>query len=382
MAGHREAALDAQVGVLLGLPSAAVHEDGRRAAALVIAPGRRVDVRGRVAAQRDEVHREQPFLAQSLVVRVLHDAQFRIEQRRVPCPGIHPRLHILPIGLPIRVREAVAVPRRGGREADELGRGEEIFVISSEVEKSLRKRALDGRLQHDLERRSVAPVVVAFRIPAALVGLEGQLVGFQGLLEHRPAEVRVLLPHGEGAVHHAGVAHGVPVDFAPVEPRIGLVPGRFEAFVDDRPRHGLPLGRRHPAVQPVIADGEGHRHLAHVQEMRGIPVGERAGGQHLVDGPPRVRLPAMDPVGISEPKDAFEGGPGGMQQAPADERSRHRRLRQRRVAERDDEAVGLREHAARPPGRLFPRPHQQPRVRHGLLRPSEGHHPEQHPGKE
>ena len=52
-----------------------------------------------------------------------------------------------------------------------------------------------------------------------------------------------------------------------------------------------------------------------------------------------------------------------MQQAPADEGARHRRLRQRRVAERADDAVGLREHAARPHGGLFPRPHQQPRVR-------------------
>ena len=120
-------------------------------------------------------------------------------------------------------------------------------------------------------------------------------VGFQGFLQHGLAEFRILLPHGEGAVHHAGVAHGVPVVLVAVEPGVGLVPGGFEAFVDDRPGDGLPFGRRHPVVQPVVADGEGHRHLADIQEMRRVPVRERAGGQHLVDGPPRIRLPAHTP---------------------------------------------------------------------------------------
>ena len=209
----------------------------------------------------------------------------------------------------------------------------------------------------------------------------GQFVGFQGLLQHPPAEFRVLFPYREGAVHHTGVADGVPVDFAGVEPGVVRVQRRFEAFVDDRLRHGLPLGRCHLFVQPVIADGGGHRHFSHVQEMRRIPVGERAHGQHLVDGAARVRFSAMDPVGIAEPENAFEGRPGGVQQTPADPGPFHRGLRQRLVAERDDHAVSPGEQAFRLHLRLFPRPHQQPRVRPRLLRPGERHHPEQHPGK-
>ena len=237
-----------------------------------------------------------------------------------------------------------------------------------------RESALHGGFQHDLERRPVAPVIVAFGIAASFIGLVGQLIGFEGLLQHRPAIVRILLPYGQGAVHHPGVAHGVPVDLAAVEPSVGLVPGRLEAFVHDCPRHGRPLVRRHLVVQPVIADGDGHRHLPDIQEMGRIPVGERAHGQHLVDGPPRVGFPAVDPVGIAQPEDALQRLPGCVQQASADECPRHGRLVQHRVTECADHAVGLRELAVHRHLRFFASPHQQPRVRGRLGYLRKGRH--------
>ena len=377
MAGHRETALDAQIVVVPGSPAAAVDEDGRRAAALVVMLFGRGDFETGHPAQRDKEHREQPFLAQALVTGVFHDPDFRIQERGVARAGHHPGLHVLPAGLPVGVRETVAVFRRGGGEADEVGGGEEVgrempgraghdghvVVMACSDRPFLREGAFYGRLQHDLEGRPVAPVVVSFRITATFVGLIGQLVGFQGLLQHRPAKLRILLPDGEGPVHHPCIAHGVPVDFAPVEPRVGLIRGRLEALVDDGLSDRLPFALRHLSVQPVIADGEGHRHLTYIQEVGRVPVVKRACGEHLVDGAPGISFSAVRPVGVPQPENAFQRLPGGVQQPSADHLPRHGRFVQHRVAECDDDAVGLGETASGGDGRLFPLRHQQPRVR-------------------
>ena len=76
----------------------------------------------------------------------------------------------------------------------------------------------------------------------------------------------------------------------------------------------------------------------------------------------------MDTIGISKPEDAFQGLTGRMQQPPADHRPRHDRLLQRRVAERDDDAVGLREQTSGVHLLFLSLEHQQTRVRNGLSR--------------
>ena len=122
MAGHREAALDPQIIVLLGGPAASVYEDGRGAPALeVVVVGH---ARGRVrpaVEKRNQIHREQPFFAKAFVSGHFHDPHLGIHEGAVADVIDHPSLHVLPRGFPVSVRETVTVPRRGGGEADECG---------------------------------------------------------------------------------------------------------------------------------------------------------------------------------------------------------------------------------------------------------------------
>ena len=127
VAGHRETALDAQIIVLLGGPTASVNEDGRGAPALEVVVVRQAGGRVRPAVgNQDQKHREQPFFAKALVSGHFHDPHLGIHDGTVADIVDHPSLHVLSGGFPVGVRETVTVPCRRGGEADESGGGKEV----------------------------------------------------------------------------------------------------------------------------------------------------------------------------------------------------------------------------------------------------------------
>ena len=72
---------------------------------------------------------------------------------------------------------------------------------------------------------------------------------------------------------------------------------------------------RHVVVEPIVADRDGKRHLADVEEVRRIPVRERAHGAHFGDGAVEVRLVTVEAISEREGVDAVERGAAHAQEA-------------------------------------------------------------------
>lgn len=70
----------------------------------------------------------------------------------------------------------------------------------------------------------------------------------------------------------------------------------------DRRTDGVAVGGREIVVNPVVADAEGGGHFGGVEEVSGIPIGERGGGQHLL-------ARALGEAAVAG--EAVEGGEGG-----------------------------------------------------------------------
>ena len=61
-------------------------------------------------------------------------------------------------------------------------------------------------------------------------------------------------------------------------------------------------------VEPVVADGDGEGHLAHIEEVGRIPVLERADGAQLRDGAVEVSLVAVEAIRHGKRGDTVERG--------------------------------------------------------------------------
>ena len=172
-------------------------------------------------------------------------------------------------------------------------------------------------------------------------GLEGLGVAFEALPEDFFAAFRSLVPDGRGGEDESGVADGIPVVFRSIEPGLFLVfrgvEGLFFQGLDDL----FAFFRGQDSVEPVIADRDGHGHLPDVQEMARVPVGEGADGEHLVDRPAGVGVSAMDPVGIGEIENPFQGLPGYAEKAFPGLDPLDGRQGEDLVAECRDDTVGL-----------------------------------------
>ena len=121
----------------------------------------------------------------------------------------------------------------------------------------------------------------------------------------------MLVPDGEGGEKQPRVADRIPVDRAFVEPGELVVSGGGEGFLAKGGTEEFPPLRRQPVIEPVVTEPDRHGHLAGVEEMRGIPVPEPADGLHFLQGPVGIGLLAVDPPGIRQPENAFQGVPGG-----------------------------------------------------------------------
>ena len=86
-------------------------------------------------------------------------------------------------------------------------------------------------------------------------------------------------------------------------------------------------------VEPVVADGDGEGHLAHVEEVGRIPVLERADGAQLRDGAVEVRLVAVEAVRHGERGDSVERGATHGEQPLAFLDALGRRRRQHHVGD-------------------------------------------------
>ena len=192
--------------------------------------------------------------------------------------------------------------RRSGHVLHVAGRLHETFDAAQSAV-GIEGRFEGGDQQH-VEGRAVTPVVVAFGIVAVRC-VDAYRV------ENRRARpfddldglLFFLIEDGQCAKDQSGIAHLVPVVGGTEKPVVAFVARGSEAFVADRPENPFPVGGDEAVVEPVITDGYGHRHLAHIEKMGGVPVAERTDGHHLLFGTQGVTVVAGHTVGKREVKD-------------------------------------------------------------------------------
>ena len=110
----------------------------------------------------------------------------------------------------------------------------------------------------------------------------------------------------QSAIYHAGVAYLIPVVLGTEEPRLRVVLGGAKALlVYGRPDDAARVARK-SVMEPVVTYGQGHGHLAHIEEVRRIPVAEGAYGEHLLLGAGGVARVVGGEVCIRQVEDAFE----------------------------------------------------------------------------
>ncbi len=131
---------------------------------------------------------------------------------------------------------------------------------------------------------------------------------------------------GQGAERHPGVADLIPVVFGGKKPVIVFIIGRFEAFFENGLPYFLPRTFGKVVVEPVVADGNSHRHFGHVEEVAGVPVGEVSHGQHFFLGALQVLLVARSAVGVGKLEDPPQGFPRLVEQPPSNQNPLHGRL--------------------------------------------------------
>ena len=129
----------------------------------------------------------------------------------------------------------------------------------------------------------------------------------------------MLVPDGQGGIQEAGIADRIPVDAAFIEPGQFVVLGRGKGFFAQGLAEGFPFLGTQERIEPVIAQAHGQGHFPGIQEMRGIPVPEATDGFHFLQGAVGIGLRAVDPPGIAQPENAFDGLAGRIQHPPADQ---------------------------------------------------------------
>jgi len=101
---------------------------------------------------------------------------------------------------------------------------------------------------------------------------------------------------------------------------------------------GVAGGGGEIVIQPIVADGQRERHLGHVEKVRGIPVGEGGGGQHLGGAAVAVGGIAAEAVGHGEGGDAVKDTARDAEQAAP--------LHLARVGRQREHLVGIVQQAA------------------------------------
>lgn len=141
-------------------------------------------------------------------------------------------------------------------------------------------------------------------------------------------QVRLVLGDGQRPQGRPAEADLVPV----VPPRLPAVVTRRriergpQPLLDDGPPDGRARVFAERVVQPVVTEGQRRRHLAHVQEVGGIPVGEGGGREHLALGASRERSLTGRAIGEGKRQHALQRCPRDAEQPTAHLPPLHGRL--------------------------------------------------------
>ena len=137
--------------------------------------------------------------------------------------------------------------------------------------------------------------------------------------DDRAGVLRVGLGDRQGADGEAAVADLVPVErrtHPPASLAVDLQPG-LEPVADQPGPDGRPRWLVQPAVQPVVADPHRVGHLGGVEEVRRVPVLERADRQQVVPGGRGVLVVTRQPPRQGEGVGPAQTVPADVQQARA-----------------------------------------------------------------
>ena len=224
-----------------------------------------------------------------------------------------------------RIVKVVTAARRRSHVCHELGRAHETLL-----RRYARIRAesrLQRRHEHHFEARAVIPISVSLGIAA--VGIVSPLrrgIRCDAPIYQRLAILGRTLQSCQRTEYHARVAHLVPVVLGAEKPRVPVVLRGAEPLLVYRRADYAARTARQTAVKPVVTDGDGHRHLAHVQEMRGVPIRELADGQHLALGAGGIAVVGGNHMGVRQIK-KFGAEPRATPTAGGGPSSRAERVR-------------------------------------------------------
>ncbi len=177
---------------------------------------------------------------------------------------------------------------------------------------------MQRRHEHHFEARAVIPISVSLGIAA--VGIVSPLrrgIRCDAPIYQRLAILGRTLQSCQRAEYHSRVAHLVPVVLGAEKPRVPVVLRGAEPLLVYRRADYAARTARQTAVKPVVTDGDRHRHLAHVQEMRGIPILELADGQHLALGAGGIAVVGGNQMGVRQIKNSAQSLARHRQQAAA-----------------------------------------------------------------